>query len=257
MSSFPILMYHAIVPCVAASADRKRMLEQDKLLSDPGAWRYALEEPVFLRQMQFLDRAGIPTHVDLGHLADKVAQPAVCVTFDDGHRSNYELGFPILMKYRQRAIFFVTTDWIGHPDFMSENQLRELRASGMLIGSHGCSHTFFSEMSPAALRRELADSKARLEAILGQPVRAISLPGGRSQPRIREFAREAGYEQLFTSTVALADSAGDPLDWPRLPITNNLSEKFIFRLLQGDPSAVARLARAAWLRRMLRRLIGK
>lgn len=233
------------------------MLARDKLLGDPGAWRYTLEEPAFERQMRFLEQTGIPTQTDLGSLADKGAQPAICVTFDDGHRSNYELGYPILMKYRLRAMFFVTTDWIGHPDFMSEEQLRELHASGMPIGSHGCSHRFFSEMSAAEASQELAASKARLEAILGEPVRAISLPGGRGRPQLRELARAAGYRHLFTSAAALAQTGGDPLDWPRLAITNNLSEAFVFRLIRGDPAAVARLACAAWLRRMLRSLIGK
>lgn len=232
------------------------MLERDRLLSDPGAWRYSLEQSVFEDQMRFLGQLGTQTSAgwDAPNAAD--ARPRVWITFDDGHRSNYELALPILMKYQLKGLFFVTTDWIGEPDFMDEGHLRELRRSGMLIGSHGCSHRFFSEMSPAEVREELARSKRRLEEVLGEPVTTVSLPGGRSHPTIRAAAQELGYQYLFTSTVALADPAGDPLDWPRIPITNNLSPALAERLLRGDAAAVRRLARTMELRRLVRTLLG-
>ena len=251
------MMYHAVLPDVATSDDRKRLLAQDQLLSEPGASRYALDRQVFERQMMFLGRAGVKTPARWDELTDANAAPGICLTFDDGHRSNYELVLPILLKCHLSGMFFITTDWIGQRDFMSKGQLRELRKAGMLVGSHGGSHTFFSSMTADAARRELAASKRRLEAILKEPVTAISLPGGRSHPQMREMAREAGYQQLFTSSVALAHPLGDPLDWPRLPITNNLSESFVQRLMSADPRAVRHLSCAAALRQIARAILGK
>jgi len=60
---------------------------------------------------------------------------------------------------------------------MDEDQIRRLRRAGMLIGSHGCSHGYLSDMPPQDARRELAESKARLESILQEPVPALALPG--------------------------------------------------------------------------------
>lgn len=249
-------MYHAVLTPVATSAERRRMLDGDKLLSDPGAWRYTLEQPVFDDQMRLLAQLGCATATGWEQPLEADSQPRVWVTFDDGHRSNFELALPILMKYGLKALFFITTDWIGEADFMAEGQLRELRRCGMLIGSHGCSHRFFSEMSPQTVREELARSKRRLEEVLNEPVTAVSLPGGRSHPTIRAAAREIGYQHLFTSTVALADSAGDPLDWPRIPITNDLSPACAARLLRADRAAVRRMARTMALRAVVRRVFG-
>jgi len=42
----------------------------------------------------------------------RLPQRAVCITFDDGYRDNYEYAFPILKQYGVRATVFVTTGTI-------------------------------------------------------------------------------------------------------------------------------------------------
>lgn len=254
--SFPILMYHAVLPREETSAGREQNPAHDVVLSDPAAWRYVLDLEAFERQMAFLAQVGVDTPAQWAEMTAGESRPKVWITFDDGHRSNVESALPILLKYSLHAIFFITTDWIGRPGLMNENQIRELRRAGMLIGSHGCSHRFFSAMSADELRRELAESKTRLERILDEPVRAVSLPGGRDHPRLREFAAALGFQHVFTSSPALADPAGDPLAWPRIPITRDLDEMLARRLLAGDPVAVRRLGRTAARRALVRRLLG-
>jgi peptidoglycan/xylan/chitin deacetylase (PgdA/CDA1 family) len=168
-----------------------------------------------------------------------------------------EVALPLLAEHGARAIFFITTDWIGTPGYMDAAGLSALHAAGMLIGAHGCSHRLFSELSVAELRREMADSKKRLEDILGAAVPAMAEPGGRSHPAQRDVAREVGYEHIFTSGSELADPAGDRYAWPRIALINKTPVDFVQRLLKGDDSQLRAMARAERLRRRIKGLMGE
>lgn len=52
------------------------------------------------------------------HLSGRTELPdnPVVVTFDDGYRSTYELGFPVLKKYGVPASVFITTSLLGHTE---------------------------------------------------------------------------------------------------------------------------------------------
>lgn len=251
-------MYHALWPAQASPDDLMKYWAQDPQLREPGTRVYALEQTAFRRQMQSLARAGAQQPAQWGDLDRQTPScNQVWITFDDGHQSNCELALPVLQEFGLVAIFFITTDWIGQPGFMTPPQIRQLRAAGHLIGAHGCSHRYFDTMTEEDLRRELSESKRRLEELLGEEVPAMALPGGKNHPQIQRLAREAGYRHLFTSRIALADRAGaDPLDWPRIPITNRLPENFLERILHGDTRGVRRLARRAQVLRSARALLG-
>jgi peptidoglycan/xylan/chitin deacetylase (PgdA/CDA1 family) len=248
-------MYHALWRGEDDPDALARQWAADSQLRDPGARLYALDRRVFERQMRQI-AALRPACPESWDRLDASTPNAAWITFDDGHRSNHDLALPILQSFGLRAMFFVTTDWIGSDGFMTEDQLRALRRAGMLLGTHGCSHAYFSGLSPEALRRELTASKERLEGVLGEPVTALALPGGRNRHRIQDLARQAGYRHLFTSRIALAKPGQDPLDWPRIPIANRQPEDYLPRLLAGDARLVAAQARAQRRRDLAKRVLG-
>lgn len=80
---------------------------------------------------------------------------------------------------------------------MSWNQLREMAASGMEIGSHSCSHTVLANEPLQNIRNELVRSRQRIEAEIGQPCHSLAYPvGGDSaiSPQVVAEARNAGYQ---------------------------------------------------------------
>jgi peptidoglycan/xylan/chitin deacetylase (PgdA/CDA1 family) len=252
---FPVLMYHALWPPLDAAA-LQQWISQDPHLRDPGVHLYALDQRVFRSQLRSIAQRGLQTPRQWAEFDTPSIEHPIWLTFDDGHQSNFSLAFPALAETGLTAVFFITTDRIGRPGFMSPEELRELRRAGMFIGSHGCSHRYLSDLPDGEILEEMTRSKASLETILGEDVPALSLPGGRGDGRLRSLATRAGYRHVFTSVMALADPAGDSLAWPRVALTNRQPADFLERLLDGDDSVLRRMARRAAGRRLVQRLLG-
>jgi len=124
----------------------------------------------------------------------------VLFTFDDGGSSAYHHIAAILEKYGVFGHFFVTTDYIGTPGFLTEDEIQALRRRGHLIGSHSCSHPArISYCSPSELDKEWENSIKKLEAILGEKIEIASVPGGYYSKEVALSAAKAGITVLFNS----------------------------------------------------------
>ena len=134
------------------------------------------------------------------------------ITFDDGHRSNFEQALPLLISHKVSAHFFITAGWTStRPDYMSWDQLRTLQREGQQIGAHGWSHKLLTHCSDAELGTELVTSRQVLEDKLGTAITAISLPGGRFNRRVLAACKRAGYRQVFTSVPEVRQVASSEL----------------------------------------------
>ena len=160
-----------------------------------GAHVYKLGREDFERHLDAIARTGAGVGT-----VDRLAGRPVLLTFDDGGVSSHHPIADLLEGRGWRGHFFITTDRIGTAGFLSEGQLRELRGRGHIIGSHSCSHpTRMAALSRAELDREWSESIARLSEVLGEMVKAASVPGGYYSREVGESAAAAGIEALFTS----------------------------------------------------------
>ncbi len=132
-------------------------------------------------------------------LADAGGGGVVCLTFDDGHSSCWDIVFPMLLGTGAKATFFVVTDWIGKPGFLSGHQIRQLRDSGMQIGSHSRSHPNLLNLDRSALERELLTSRLRLEDLLGEPITTFAFPFGIESAATISAVFHYGYTRCCTS----------------------------------------------------------
>jgi peptidoglycan/xylan/chitin deacetylase (PgdA/CDA1 family) len=154
-----------------------------------------------------LDRRRFEQQLD--YLARKPASSIrTVVSFDDGDASCYTIAAPALEQRGMRGEFFVVTGWIGAPGFMTADQLRELARRGHGIHSHSRTHPRLSALAPADIERELAGSRADLEAVLRRPVTQLSIPGGAYDERVLEIARRAGYTTVMNSVEGYNDDHG-------------------------------------------------
>ena len=122
------------------------------------------------------------------------------ITFDDGHRSNYELALPMLEEHGLKATFFITAGWTEQKaGYMTWREVYALHQAGHLIGAHGWTHRLLTHCRATELDEELRRSRLSLEDRLGVAVTTMSLPGGRSNSGVLRACEEYGYTQVFTS----------------------------------------------------------
>lgn len=125
------------------------------------------------------------------------------VTFDDGGASARHAADE-LARRNWRGHFFVTTDRIGRPGFLTAADIQQLRRDGHVIGSHSHTHpSFFRELPWQRMTEEWRVSTDRLAQLLGEPILSASVPGGDLSNRVIWSALESGLRFLFTSEPTL------------------------------------------------------
>lgn len=162
----------------------------------------------FLRDMEYLSSHGF-TPVTFQSTA--LPEKPVMITFDDGYASVYEQAFPVLTRFDFKAVIFVPAAFIGKTNdwdvqfanykfrHLSQEQIRALSAAGHEIAAHGMKHHPFTLLNSKALRFELEESRAVLEALSGKAVSALCYPFGRFDQRVIGAVREAGYRYAMAS----------------------------------------------------------
>jgi peptidoglycan/xylan/chitin deacetylase (PgdA/CDA1 family) len=126
-------------------------------------------------------------------------QTDVRISFDDGNASDIEHALPALRERGLTATFFVVAGRLGEPYFLDIAAVRELESAGMQIGSHGLRHRAWRGLDDGALREELLDAKAILEAAVGHRVLQAACPFGSYDRRVLRRLRDSGYAHVYTS----------------------------------------------------------
>jgi peptidoglycan/xylan/chitin deacetylase (PgdA/CDA1 family) len=136
----------------------------------------------------------------------------VVLTFDDAYENLFLKGLPVLQKAGVRAITFIVASLIGKKNawdhsarsreepLMDRAQIVEWLAAGQEIGAHTMTHPHLAEIPLDQARREIADSKKKLEDLFGIPIRHFCYPYGSWNQAVRDLVEEAGYETA-TSTI--------------------------------------------------------
>ncbi len=196
----PILMYHYIL-------DPKEAAEQTNADTNTETVpNYALAVPpaLFEQQVAWLIEHGYTT-VTMEHLARCMRGQARCpakpvaLTFDDGYADAYTAALPILRKYQATATFYLVTEFIGQPGYLTWAQVRALHRSGMEIGAHTLSHADLPYLAPLTAYREMSLARVSIGREIGAPVRSFCYPYGHYTLELAEAARRTGYTNATTT----------------------------------------------------------
>ena len=106
---------------------------------------------------------------------------------------------------------------------LSWDEVRELDAAGVEVGSHTVTHPILTRVEVRQLRHELTASKARLEEMLGRPVPLFCYPNGNYNERVVREVERAGYDVAVSSDYGMNGLASSPLLLRRISAENDLS----------------------------------
>jgi peptidoglycan/xylan/chitin deacetylase (PgdA/CDA1 family) len=139
---------------------------------------------------------------------------------------------PVREALRERLRELSTNAGAAGP-MLNWDQVRQMHALGMVIGSHTMTHPNLPNAGLERARAEIVGSKARLEAEIAAPVTMFSYPnGGAERYMTREVAslvREAGFAAATTSRNAFAGPSSDLFALERVQVSQEL-ERLVFAL---------------------------
>lgn len=188
-------------------------------------------EPALVREQLDAVVASGAASLTVSELADalrtrRLPERAVVLTFDDGAASVASAAAPLLVERGLRATVFCvaghlagSNDWPGRAGsgssftLASATELGELARAGIEIASHGVEHRSLRRATDDVARREIVESKDRLEQALGVPVTSFAYPYGLvgAEALVRET-----YAAACTTELTHASSASDPMAIPRV-----------------------------------------
>lgn len=167
-----VLMYHDVISDAFPKSGFQKV----------GALQYTLDSRTFSEQVS------------------KCLKGNTIFSFDDGGDSFYNEIAPVLEQNNQKGIFFISTQYIDTPHFLTKGQIKELDESGHVIASHSHTHPAkISSLSREECLKEWKESKQILESIVGHEVTAGSIPGGAVSNMVIDCMIDVGYKDIYTS----------------------------------------------------------
>lgn len=212
-NSIPVVMYHHIMPEIKELNVTPKVFEEQISALKRHGWK-TLDGCEFLYLMQ-----------------NPAKQRGKCVllTFDDGFLDNYIYAYPILKKYKMKAMLFVATDFIVDLDIKRKNfkpiehkeiwklahterkyevmctwnEIREMQEEEVFdIQSHGHTHEipeFIKKNDYEKLKDDLMLSKDLLKKYLNKEPLHLAWPKGVYNDMAIKTAKEVGFKALYTT----------------------------------------------------------
>lgn len=131
------------------------------------------------------------------NLSQERTSPIICFTFDDGHLSAYQNGYPIFLEYGYPATTFINSGRVGKPGFVTWDNLLEEEADNWEIAGHTVNHADIAELDYDDAYAEIIDDFNNFQE-KGIKVSSFALPGGHAQEKDYAILKSV-YKNIRTS----------------------------------------------------------
>jgi len=187
---------------VAIAADVERMRAM-------GAYARAVVEKHFNRDEYIDAMRELYQSLSFGPAAASVV---VTTSWDDGHVLDLRLA-DMLVQHGIKGTFYVAPRdrELCEQDRLTDEQVRVLDEQ-FEIGAHTMSHRHLTALKPEDAWREVVESKAHLERVVGHSVTSFCYPAGKHKKRHAQMARDAGFALARTVRRFVCRAPKDPFE---------------------------------------------
>jgi len=192
----------------------------------------------FEQHLQFLKNNDF-TVLTLGDAIDKmnsneaIPEKTVLLTVDDGYKSFKTEAVPLLEKYNYKATIFLCTDYVGKSNYLSWEDVRELRNEGYEFGNHSHTHDHFLNYSDDQTRKEFKGDLSKAEKIFKQQggfkPELYCYPYGEYNADMQDVLKEKGYKAAAAQKSGVIYSGSNIFALPRFPMTSAYGKLEKFR----------------------------
>ncbi|MDC1381939.1 polysaccharide deacetylase family protein [Candidatus Puniceispirillum sp.] len=145
---------------------------------------------------------------------------AVAITIDDAYLSVFNEAWPRLKAKNLPFTIFVATNPIDqkHSNYMNWDQIRQLQADGVGIGSQTKSHPHMHQISLENIDAELYGSNQRFLSELGLRPTLFSYPYGEYNLAVIDRVKSAGFIAAFGQNSGIAHGSNGFFELPRFTL---------------------------------------
>lgn len=161
-------------------------------------------------------------------------QKTAVITIDDGYKTFYENGLPLLEKYSFKATLFINTETIGGADYLDWSELKDASNRGVEIGNHTHSHDYFLNLAEVnrykVFEEELKTSQGLIEKHLGVIPKTFAYPYGELDAKMKEIVRSSGFKAATAQNSGVICNGTDLMRCPRFPMSESYADPEKFAL---------------------------
>lgn len=168
-------------------------------------------------------------------MSEKQAYPeqTVIITVDDAYKSVIMEGWPRLKAAGIPMTLFVSTDPVDekHSNYLTWNDIRQLRDEGVEIGHHTASHLHMPHAGLEAAMADVRRASLRFQEELGGVPPLFAYPYGEYTAELQTAIEEEGFEAAFAQFSGPIGPSEHLFALPRFPVNERFGNEARFKLI--------------------------
>ena len=148
------------------------------------------------------------------------------ISVDDADKSFYTTAWPKFKEYGIPITLFVSTSTIheNSKNYLSWDQIRELRDQGVTIGAHSHSHFHMPDLTEEEIKNEIEKSNNIFLRELGKIPSLFAFPYGETNNKIINFLKEYKFKVAFGQHSGVINETSNLYYLPRFSLNEKYGE---------------------------------
>lgn len=153
------------------------------------------------------------------------------ITIDDGYKSFFKNGLPLLAKYDLPATLFINTETVGGQDYMGWAELKEASEKNIEIGNHTHSHAYFlnepEENRQLLFEAEIKKSQQLIKSNLHLTPAVFAYPYGEFDDNMQTILKAFGFKgAVAQNSGVISNDKTVRYQMPRFPMSEAYANTF-------------------------------